>query len=536
MSAYWSATRYAVSDDPTDAWGGVGTGVSRTIGDDAGRKYVRFSGTNSSQNVFPFLYQPAVQDFELLALVRGVGAFPVANIGGRWGGTQPPDEYLGAGPNGGTDIQYRRITGGSSVANNFTTLTDTTDWFYIRVRAITAEGDFRVKVWAEGDTEPGTWQTQQSASIPTAAGQIAIWQDFNEFDLHAIAVDTTGGTATLSTQRYVDAEDLSDVGSITQRRGSGSDVVDLLADDGSGNQVIRLTRAANAIGGLYSYDPVGFVGPEQEILMLGRIFDDGTGDFGLTLAPGLRMHDPGGGFISAGAGFAQNANLDTVANHNAQVSTPGDLFQQSTGFDPTALIWLRVRLETDGAASDLFVKVWADGDPEPGTWTYTVQDYSNGYADQPGYMGFVAKGSAAVIHIHYMGFGFDGSAAPDRPGAGATSVEVPATSLGFTGYAPTVAASVLGLRLDDSGGDNLLRDTDTGALITQSAVEVVVIDGTPGSRSIVYQGTVDITSGVMDDIIDPVFSTLSDTFLVVLAQSATIATPPIPATVVDTAA
>jgi hypothetical protein len=215
-------------------------------------------------------------------------------------------------------------------------------------------------------------------------------------------------------QLAISAEDLSDVSDFTLRRGSGSDVIDLLADDGSGNQVVRHTRAANGIGALVSYDPAGNTASEWEVLMLVRVFDDGTGDFGITACPLMRIHDPGGGFEGAGIGFAQGTNADSVANvTGGTLITPGDLFVSGTGFDTSTYFFIRVRFETDGSNTDMFVRYWQEGDSEPGTWSHTAADVAtNGYAGQAGYAGYGIKGESSVIHIRYMAFGTAGDSAP----------------------------------------------------------------------------------------------------------------------------
>lgn len=98
--------------------------------------------------------------------------------------------------------------------------------------------------------------------------------------------------------------------------------------------------------------------------------------------------------------------------------------------------------------------------------------------------------------------------------------------------ATTNAAPSLALQLDALGGDNLLVDIDTGTNQNQTNIEVVVLSGAAGSRVIVYQGTADITDGVLENIVDAAFDTVDATFEVIVIVSGTVRGV-FPATVVD---
>jgi hypothetical protein len=89
--------------------------------------------------------------------------------------------------------------------------------------------------------------------------------------------------------------------------------------------------------------------------------------------------------------------------------------------------------------------------------------------------------------------------------------------------------------------NELLRDTDSGVLVTES-VELIVIGGAPGSRAIVYQNDtgVSIASGVLteeDDFFD--IATIGNEYQAVIIGDGQSEDPPInraavvPATVVD---
>lgn len=135
-------------------------------------------------------------------------------------------------------------------------------------------------------------------------------------------------------------------------------------------------------------------------------------------------------------------------------------------------------------------------------------------------------------------------------GAGGTELEVGDATHGHAADSPaltqshtlTVADSAHGhsaeavtladpaLRLDAEGGDNLLKDTDSGASLTSEGIEYIVLGGEAGARQIVDQGTADITDGALDDLVGP--WGVDDTFEVALIVDGSVRGI-FPATVVD---
>jgi len=78
--------------------------------------------------------------------------------------------------------------------------------------------------------------------------------------------------------------------------------------------------------------------------------------------------------------------------------------------------------------------------------------------------------------------------------------------------------------------DDVLRDTDTGNLVAIESAELVVLGGTPGSRTIV---TEDAAYEVADGLVQiPGAYTLEDACLVAVIESGT-RTSLLPATVID---
>jgi hypothetical protein len=83
--------------------------------------------------------------------------------------------------------------------------------------------------------------------------------------------------------------------------------------------------------------------------------------------------------------------------------------------------------------------------------------------------------------------------------------------------------------------DGLLRDIDTDGLITQDPLELVVLGGAAGGRQVEYNTISGASAAGVVEIDDALYSVneIDDTRLVIAIQSATRASVPVPATVVD---
>ncbi|MCP4088436.1 MAG: hypothetical protein GY746_01385, partial [Gammaproteobacteria bacterium] len=151
-------------------------------------------------DAFSLAYTPAgtAADYEICALIRITvrdGAERLGPAGNLVTGSV--DAYLGASINDA--VGFCRLDSGvrSLRTANYAVRHDPTlKWVWYRLRK--SGSDFKVRFWAEGDTEPTTWsiETSDSGTLLTTGklGLAAVTTDSNDY-VAALGIGTNGDTA-----------------------------------------------------------------------------------------------------------------------------------------------------------------------------------------------------------------------------------------------------------------------------------------------------------------------------------------------------
>ena len=136
-------------------------------------------------------------DVEILAKVKvrenvDISAFLVA----RGSGTGDADEnaYYATLYNSSNLILIRKYVAGSSLSitsDSFTVATNS--WYWMRFRVFGSS--LKLRVWADGDAEPGTWQLEDTDTDVSGVGWVGAGTFYNGPDYDFFSVASNGGTA-----------------------------------------------------------------------------------------------------------------------------------------------------------------------------------------------------------------------------------------------------------------------------------------------------------------------------------------------------
>lgn len=264
---------------------------------------------------------------------------------------------------------------------------------------------------------------------------------------------------------FIDASDLAD---LTDFVISGTEAAGALVTD-LGDDAIEIYRGPSAgVAVTMRYTAVGPT-TEQEVVALCRAGQTN----GWSMAAGVRVDSDHAGW------FASTFGTDTYPATNPGTGIAG--MSTALDIDESAYHWRRVRIETNGATSDLKIKMWPDGVSEPAAWDYEA---SHNDVQDAGYIGFGLREPDAAMYCRAFGYATDGETAPTEAVSGVqpvnaeinigTSADPSVHTLGFT---PTVGNSlIVGIEtfnppvasLTDDGGNTWELDyalTDIDAYI-----------------------------------------------------------------------
>lgn len=119
---------------------------------------------------------------------------------GRGSGTTSPT-YYGAGYAGNSNLRRlnKRVSGTFTSLGSVTLAIALNDWYWLRLRL--NAGVQQTRIWADGASEPGTWDFEASDTEVTGVGWVGVAHGaissstFGVFDIDYFAVGTNGDTA-----------------------------------------------------------------------------------------------------------------------------------------------------------------------------------------------------------------------------------------------------------------------------------------------------------------------------------------------------
>lgn len=312
-------------------------------------------------------------------------------------------------------------------------------WYYVRYRA---EGsDLKLKVWASGNSEPAGWDLQASDTGITSAGGMGVFarnksgtnQTTYFFDYAGVGTEsdsapmpaeepTPVGVALTNTPQTLAAEvqiesteeqPNTDFGDYTtgeepsdwSQDGWTEGGIWAVQDDAKANQGTQLLRFQETVDNNYPrilrWETPTDKDGEVEIIALLRA--DGP-----TLGVFLRQQQ----YMNAYYGL-----LD-IADQSIQIGVRRDNWDwnhitlSSLAKSFTQGSWYYVRFRAEG--SNLKLKVWASGNPEPAGWDLQATDDPG--IPSGGGMGVFARniggGSQTSYFFDYVSVGLNGSSAP----------------------------------------------------------------------------------------------------------------------------
>ena len=239
-------------------------------------------------------------------------------------------------------------------------------WYSVRLQAYGSS--IRARVWPRGTTEPSAW-TLEAADQNYSSGRMGVfhhddgtvqWARWTGSILQDTSTAAPPTGATSQTTFATDAVGSQPAGwteTSFPASSSWSVVADATAADG---RVLRNVTTATDRH-ILRYDAVPDATTAQEVLVRMRLRDDDD------RGPGIALRHT---MDAAGRETAYVAYLRSITDEveiNVFVAG-GWQFIDAASFvnDPGQWYWMRFR--ADGA--ELLLRVWADGAPEPSTWTY----------------------------------------------------------------------------------------------------------------------------------------------------------------------
>ncbi len=427
-------------------------------------------GGSNDEYWHTFNVADGVSDAEMLIKFRVTGTLANGQFRAiaRQGGTNPSRTgyafYVDTGQYG----FFKLVSGTFNFIGSATTFSPVAGtWYWARVN-ITGTA-LKAKLWADGDSEPGSWDVDETDSAiasgnwgtgvfsttpVTDIDYFAIVPDGEETEVPEISLPTTAETLFNSTHEEDDTK--RDWGFSQEQ---SSDALSRVTDGGAlGGSFLRVTRTAGSgisgwtwIPSINTYDHQLYAKFKQESLS-----DD--------LLPAFWIHGDMRDGIEEGYYVEVQDDGDILLIEKTGVSTLTTL--DSANKSRTAGTWYRIRAEAvDGTVR---ARIWEDGTAEPGTWDVSAADttFKGGHIA----IGVNSVASeTATFDIDFLHGGFQSNAAPEPPVGEATT-----PSITYSAVTPT---AVLGATIVQATTPQFTFTGVDGTRRTLGTITFVGVDG-----------------------------------------------------------
>jgi hypothetical protein len=391
----WSLTHLEVPQNP-DRWGfhDAWDAGNFTVQEFGGEKVIRHQKT--STNARSALLWPSAGMFADVE-VTGMVYIDTSGTGKRPGLILRGSAHISVGAHGyaflaskaTNTIYINRYVNSGSTQLTSTAYTFTTGWYHIKANATGTS--LSMRIWKDGDPEPGTWNlTTTDANI--AYGYCGVF-DYEGSDLVSYFKNLRVVGTPLHHSNW--------------RTGWG-DIVGIfpqVISDGSltGGKGLYLEQKSPAGRMLFLWEDVL---PSNDMRVLARFKPSLINSTTYLLKVRAQGY---GGYEYGYTVCLRNTSggLGVFVNYKGDSSS---LVTTASSAVSTANNWYKLRFQMIG--QDIKVRVWADADPEPGTWNLEISDTTRDSSHEPmgmgGWFGIGSGGSTNHILWDYISVGTDG--------------------------------------------------------------------------------------------------------------------------------